>query len=737
VIGTDSTRVQRPAWWRGILLVTAAAAAILAFWHFRVVPVNPPPLLTPQNYDDYVYYYPTFHYAFGQLSQGHLPFWNPYQHAGSPLFATGQHLLLYPLNGLFLLLPTGHAMAATTLLHLLLALAGTYWLARTINLSAAAAATAATAFGFSAAILVLIYLPHHLYGAVWIPLQLALVHRTIRGPRRGLAATGFGAASAAQYLGGYPMFSLFAVYCSGAYASWCLIGLRRDGAELGELGRAVGWLLVGGVLAAALSAPQLLPAAELAARSPRNFSALKIVDVDGLYRSTRLADILSSSVFPGFNAQIYRPLPYVGLAALPLVGLALLNRDRRRETVFFLLLAVLSGLIAVGRHTPVFALYFQLPTSNWFRLTDRFFVITVLGLAILAGIGADELLRRASPRLRLPLALLLPTAVYATLFVAFLNRVAIPDTNPELHTLAAPAVDFLRQHQGYDRLYVPPPGVAPGWRPPSKAGMLHQLYVVGDRENVYSERFASYIDRTVDPQAARWARVLRDRVVGPDAASIPQGEFNIHNTSPNWRLLDLLGTRWIIKGPVFERGASDRDFPVAWTDGRITILENPAALPRAFVVHAAEVLAPTQVLDRLVDPSFDPRANVILERNVSHQPLPPAADAAPSEATIADYASDRVEVVARSSAPGFLVLTDQNYPGWSAEVDGTPVPIETADYLFRAVPLPAGEHRVVFRFTPRSFQIGAVIAAVAIAIVVGSALWSWLSHSRAVSSSPL
>ena len=59
---------------------------------------------------------------------------------------------------------------------------------------------------------------------------------------------------------------------------------------------------------------------------------------------------------------------------------------------------------------------------------------------------------------------------------------------------------------------------------------------------------------------------------------------------------------------------------------------------------------------------------------------------------------------------GYLVLTDAYYPGWIATVDGQPAHIERADILFRAVKVPAGQHRVEFRYQPQSFAIGAVIS---------------------------
>jgi hypothetical protein len=71
-------------------------------------------------------------------------------------------------------------------------------------------------------------------------------------------------------------------------------------------------------------------------------------------------------------------------------------------------------------------------------------------------------------------------------------------------------------------------------------------------------------------------------------------------------------------------------------------------------------------------------------------------------AQITSWRPDRVEVEVDSTEPGVLVLHDLYYPGWVAEVDGTPVPLLRANVLFRAVEVSEGRHSVVFRYAPFS-----------------------------------
>jgi uncharacterized membrane protein YfhO len=114
------------------------------------------------------------------------------------------------------------------------------------------------------------------------------------------------------------------------------------------------------------------------------------------------------------------------------------------------------------------------------------------------------------------------------------------------------------------------------------------------------------------------------------------------------------------------------------------------------------------LLTRVRDPAFDPGQLVWLEE----QPDATSLESAPStpvdsgQARITRYEPDRVSIEARSSRPGFLLLLDTWFPGWTATVDGRTTPIYRADYNFRAVSLPAGTHTVTFAYRPLSFRLG-------------------------------
>jgi hypothetical protein len=74
--------------------------------------------------------------------------------------------------------------------------------------------------------------------------------------------------------------------------------------------------------------------------------------------------------------------------------------------------------------------------------------------------------------------------------------------------------------------------------------------------------------------------------------------------------------------------------------------------------------------------------------------------------------SGRMEVAVTASQDAFLVYSENYYPGWRATVDGKPVTVYRTDGTLLGVPVPAGEHRVIFEFKPlgRDLLIGSFVA---------------------------
>ena len=179
----------------------------------------------------------------------------------------------------------------------------------------------------------------------------------------------------------------------------------------------------------------------------------------------------------------------------------------------------------------------------------------------------------------------------------------------------------------------------------------------------------------------------------------------------------------------------DLPLPVVWRGPDVTMYRNEAAQGRAWIVPEARVV--TNALAAMADPAFDPQQVVLIDaapgngaplQGVSPLPVSRSARAAVPCAAASVFLQDSpnaVTIRAGSVSGGWLVLADTFYPGWQAALDGRPVEVLRANYTFRAVLLPPGEHEIVFHYAPLSFSIGAALSLLAWIAVSGVLLILW------------
>ncbi len=227
-----------------------------------------------------------------------------------------------------------------------------------------------------------------------------------------------------------------------------------------------------------------------------------------------------------------------------------------------------------------------------------------------------------------------------------------------------------------------------------------------------------YQDRAVAHRLARVGHIWRDNERGNDyiavldlGQTLRPAAIAVHSLLPGERV-HLRGMTLIDRQSGTSRTLSVDPAYRLVHSGDVKIYENLDVLPRAFVVHQARVEPDDEEALRLLrDPAFDPARQVILAEGTG-------LSAAEGQATVQPivYKPEQIILDVSLTTPGYLVLTDTDYPGWVAEVDGRPVPILQANLYFRAVELAAGQHRVTFHYRPGGVRLG-----------LGVSLASWLA----------
>jgi hypothetical protein len=169
-------------------------------------------------------------------------------------------------------------------------------------------------------------------------------------------------------------------------------------------------------------------------------------------------------------------------------------------------------------------------------------------------------------------------------------------------------------------------------------------------------------------------------------------------------------------------------FPAASANGPFALIEFTNALPRAKLYTQWSVMTNSvETLTRLAAPDFRPESEIILADEIPA----PAAGAAASDAKVeyTSYGPKHFTQRTTSSAPGVLLVNDRHHPDWKVTIDGQPAKLLRANFIVRAVQVPAGQHTIEWRFEPKTTPLYVTVSA----LVVGAllcALVAFLSRPR-------
>ena len=157
-------------------------------------------------------------------------------------------------------------------------------------------------------------------------------------------------------------------------------------------------------------------------------------------------------------------------------------------------------------------------------------------------------------------------------------------------------------------------------------------------------------------------------------------------------------------------------------------------LDKGWLAGTATVMDDDAALARILSGAFDPLREVVLAEPASLSPDPSVTGAVTWEVNDPDERRLRVT----TTGPALLVVSENWFPGWVAEVDGEPAEVRRANLTLQAVEIPsAGTHTVTLRFTAPTVRsalrlsiVASVITVLLFALSYVRGLPAWLPLGR-------
>ncbi|MBI2963190.1 MAG: hypothetical protein HYY35_05495 [Deltaproteobacteria bacterium] len=342
---------------------------------------------------------PMKHFLAERIRLGEIPLWNPWIYMGTPFLAGLQSGVFYPPSAL-LALPFPLGFNLFLLVHYFIALTGAWALLRDRSLSSAACGVGSLTFVLGGYLISMMAETNHLQAGVWAPWVLLFWTRYCR-TRERLDLARVVAVATVELLGGSPETMLMTLGAAASWAAYRSFGHPADGLRVS--------LALGGALLLVLlvGAFQILPTAEYVAESDRSeHLSFEEVSAWSLQPVSLLQLILPrmqpparspGSAFP-LGLEAYAPWMqslYLGVIPLCLGFVGLL---RGRDRGFWAALVALGLLLALGGHSPVLPLLYDLAPSIFgrFRYPEKAYFLVHLGAAVLAAEGCEQLAQRGA-----------------------------------------------------------------------------------------------------------------------------------------------------------------------------------------------------------------------------------------------------------------------------------------------------------------------------------------------------
>jgi hypothetical protein len=732
--------------------------------------------------------FPALTFVRQSLLAGELPLWNPYQGLGFPVLGDPLYGVFYPPSWLLLLLPASWVANGITTLHFLHMVwggLGVFVLARRLRATALAAAMGALAWSLSGYMTAQWSTGLLLHAGAFIPWvavgHLALLDSLRAGGGRWM--TGLVKAALPTGLAlllGEAFLAVMGIGLAAGVLAVVQISERRREPKLPGSPRWLALHVLAVALAIGMGAVVLVPARAGMAGSPRAHPLSRDdAEVSSLH-PLRMLELVA----PGCMGDPYGDYParaVVGeprLDGLPLsysvylgasvLALALIAMRRRALELGLAGLTGFALLVAFGKHLPVHALIRRLvPPLAYMRFPEKYLTLVVVGVAVLAALGAARVLSGERQPWRRTLALLLTLvaagiaapfifpypwsgfmalglrhgaiAVLAVLGVQVLAArasrlapallvavvtldLAVSTWNLQgfvpraIATATPPAASLIRQ----DRAGRLEP--ARIYRSPAVDRVMNQRAAVGNAADGELRLLATLIPSTVNV----WGIAS---LPGYDAA-IPANLDRLWNAGWSQRAshlptLRLLGADYAVL-PAPEAGHENAQSPglepMADLAPGARLYRVTGSLPPVFLVGRGEVLADEETLPRLFEPEVVAGEVALLAPGTKTLAGPPGRA---GSCTLTSYSPRHLSAHCQAEREALAVFVEQLAPGWQATVDGHPAPIERANLVMRALRLSPGTHEIAFDYQAPGLGPGLAASLLSLAGLLGLVVVRW------------
>jgi hypothetical protein len=365
--------------------------------------------------------YPLRMVVWETIRNGSLPLWTPLLLSGYPLLSMAIIAVGYPLTWGYLFLPGHWAEQIFVLAPYLLAPIFTYAYAREVGRSRIASALAGLSFGYGGLILSGIGLNGMMPNAVmWLPLFLIAIERA--QTRRFIPCLLSGAAAyTMSVLTGIGQGFVYVGTLALAYGVFLVLfpkGLnKQSGAETEEQGdwrkwrplivlsgmavvaSAEAWtrrrlrplaVAIGGIaLASGVAAFQILETMRAASLSVRGALSYEQFS-DGSFPLEYAFKGWMQPIYPYGDVTLYVP-PFATGLAIVAIWFSLRQSRRNPLVCFWVIVAVISFIMILGKYTPINHIFYGLPFINLFRVPSRHSFEWTFALSILGAFGWDTL----------------------------------------------------------------------------------------------------------------------------------------------------------------------------------------------------------------------------------------------------------------------------------------------------------------------------------------------------------